>query len=108
MSLVVLQVRAGDVSSRWAVIGFVRCVDDIYDITGERAPMTGNPGRRSSMPAKNRRQQKALAAKYGWTWVQDHGFDVVNAQVYENNRAMRAADEPSKHQRTKRRRHHSQ
>lgn len=55
------------------------------------------------MPAKNRRQQKALAAKFGWEWVQEHGFDVVNPQAYENNRAMRA-DEKPKHK--KRRKHH--
>lgn len=56
------------------------------------------------MPAKNRAQQRALAAKFGWGWVQEHGFDVINPTAYENNRAMRAKDEPKpKH---KKRRHH--
>lgn len=57
------------------------------------------------MPAKNRRQQKALAAKFGWAWVQEHGFDVINPDAYENNRAMRAEDKP-KHHKKPRRRHH--
>ena len=58
------------------------------------------------MPAKNRKQQKALAAKFGWDWVQEHGFDVINADAYENNRAMRAEDAKPKHHKKPRRRHH--
>ena len=58
------------------------------------------------MPAKNRKQQEALAAKFGWDWVVEHGFDVINPDAYENNRAMREENAKPKHQRTKRRRHH--
>ncbi len=59
------------------------------------------------MPAKNRKQQEALAAKFGWEWVQEHGFDVINEHAYENNRAMRATEDPKpKHHKKPRRRHH--
>ena len=58
------------------------------------------------MPAKNRKQQRALAAKFGWDWVEEHGFDVINADAYENNRAMRAEEQKPKHRKKPRRRHH--
>ena len=58
------------------------------------------------MPAKNRAQQRVLAAKKGWDWVVEHGFDVINPTAYENNRAMRAQEDKPKHKRKPRRRHH--
>lgn len=56
------------------------------------------------MPAKNDRQRRALAAKFGWEWVKEHHFDVVNPEVYENNRAMGMTHNHPKKRRHKRRR----